>query len=168
MSQHDYEDQDYRAAEAPHGFEFGGTPDAPVLNAVETADTFPSDSMEAINGLIWLGYLSDSFALFGHHFVVRTLTRGDRLAVTLLTKEWEDTLGMADAYQTAVVAAALVEVDGHPLTEIVPRPDRTEQIRANFGLVRTWYEPVVEAVFERVARLNVRQEAAFTALQAKS
>jgi hypothetical protein len=168
MSEHDFEDQDYRAAEAPHGFEFGGTADEPVLNAVQTAESFPSDSMEAINGLVWLGYLADTFGLFGHSFTLRTLTRGDRLTVTLLTKEWEETLGMADAYQTAVVAAALVEVDGQPLTSVIPRANRQEQIRANFGMVQDWYEPVVEALFERVAQLNLRQQAAFTALQAKS
>jgi len=118
------QDQDYAAAsEAPHGFEFGGSVASPVLNPVE-ADEFPPAAKDAIDGLLWLGYLSEDFELFGHRFTIKTLTRGDRLAASLLTKEWEETLGLADAYQTATVAASLMAVDGQPIAELSPSANR--------------------------------------------
>ena len=161
------QDQDYSAASAPHGFQFGGAPGGAVLNAVE-ADEFPAASDEAISGLLWLGYLSEDFELFGHRFVIRTLTRGDRLAASLLTKEWEETLGLADAYQTATVAASLMAVDGQPIAELSPSANRQATIRATFTRVQEWYEPVIESLFERVTLLNGKQLSAFTALRSKS
>jgi len=162
----DEPDQDLAAADAPHGFAFGGDADRPLLNALP-ADEFPPASEEAINGLLWLGYLTDSFTLFGHQFTIKTLTRGDRLAVAQVTKEWEETLGMGDAYQTATVAASLAMVDGEPVMSLGPSPVRATEIRKAFERVQAWYEPVVEAVFARTVMLNNRQIAAFTALQSK-
>jgi len=161
-------DQDYAAAEeAPRGFQFGVDPaGGPVLNAVE-AETFPDQSMEAVHGLLWLGYLSEEVHLFGHSFTIKTLTRGDRLVVSLITKDWEETLGMADAYQTAVVAASLLSYDGYPIADLNKNANRQQQIRSQFDVVREWYEPVVEALFEKVSLLSNRQTAAFLALQSK-
>src|SRR5574340_294822 len=145
---YDYEpDQDYTAAEAPLGFAFNEAGDA--LEAVE-ADKFPERSMEPVEGLLWLGYLSEDLELYGHRFTIRTLTRGDKLIVTLMVKEWEETLGAADAYETATVAASLVAIDGDPRTIITRSGDRTASIRRNFEEVKGWYEPMINTLFERV------------------
>lgn len=156
-------DQDFSlAGQQPRGFEFDGE----ALNAVEV-DAFPEDIQQDVDGLMWLGYLSDSFELFGHQFTIRTLTRGERLAITQLTKEYEETLGMADAYQTAVVAASLMVIDGRPLADLQPGGKVISRIRENFDIVQKWYDPVIEALYERVGQLNVRQQVAFVELQSK-
>ena len=168
MSNYTEQDQDYAAAEgaAPHGFQFAQDQTGPLLNAAE-ADVFPDSAWVPVQGLLWLGYLTESFELFGHRFVIRTLTRGDRLAVSQLTKEWEETLGLADAYQAATVAASLAFVDDQPIAEIDKAADRLASIQRTFARVQDWYEPVVEAVFNRTVLLSNRQTAAFIALQSK-
>jgi len=160
-------DQDYGAAEGPPGFQFGRDGEGiPVLNAVE-ADQFPDRAQDAVSGLLWLGYLTAEAHLFGHSFTLKTLTRGDRLSVSLITKEWEETLGMSDAYQAATVAASLLAYDGRPVADLDKRADRQQQIRTTFDVVRGWYDPVLEALYEQVVLLNNRQNAAFVALQGK-
>jgi hypothetical protein len=162
-------DQDYAAAEAPHGFAFGrGEDGAPALSPVQQSDEFPAASQEAVDGLLWLGYLTDEFPLFGHRYAIRTLTRGDRLAIALVTNEWAGTLGEADAYQTATVAAALLAVDDEPIADLDMAADPAERVRRSFARVKKWYDPVVEELFQRVAVLNQKQLAAFARLQSKS
>jgi hypothetical protein len=39
-------------------------------------EDFPPEIREDVEGLLWLGYLEDSFDFCGHQFVIRTL-RGD-------------------------------------------------------------------------------------------
>lgn len=158
-------DQDFSlAGQQPRGFAFDT--DAQTLNVVE-AEAFPEDIQRDVDGLMWLGYLSDSFELFGHQFTIRTLTRGERLAITQLTKEYEETLGMADAYSTAIVAASLMVIDGRPLADLQPGKSAISRIRENFDLVQKWYDPVIEALYERVGQLTVRQQVAFVELQSK-
>jgi len=157
-------DQNFAMANQPHGFQFDV--DAQVLNAVE-ADEFPPEVKQDVDGLMWLGYLTDSFDLYGHSFVIRTLTRGERLAITQITKEYEETLGMADAYQTAIVAASLMSIDGKPLVDLHKGSNPLHRIKENFELVQKWYDPVIESLYERISQLMVRQQIAFTELRSK-
>jgi hypothetical protein len=158
-------DQDFGAAEAPQGFVLnqGGTDWAP---SDPPGPEFPAISAEPVEGLLYLGYLTEDVRIFGHHFLVKTLTRGERLAAALVAKEWEETLGAADAYQTAVVAASLAMVDGESVSGLGPG-DPVERVRRQFTTVRQWYEPVVEALYEASAILAQRQTAAFLELQGK-
>jgi len=168
MTTADFEpDQDLAAAEAPHAFQFGEAGGEPTLSPIEATSDFPDQAMDPVQGLLWLGYLTEEVWLFGHTFTIKTLTRGEKLAVALATKEWEDTLGLADAYQTVTVAAALMEVDHVPIASLDRGADRTAVVGQVFERVRGWYDPVVEALFERVIALEKRQVAAFMALQGK-
>jgi hypothetical protein len=166
MTTTDFDDQNFAAAEAPPGFEFGERDGETVLEPIE-ASGFPDSAMEPVAGLLWLGYLTDSATLFGHSFVIKTLTRGEKLTVAILTKEWEETLGLADAYQAATVAASLLSVDSQPLVDLDPSADRAAAVGRTFDRVKGWYGPVLDALFERVNDLEQRQIAAFIALQSK-
>lgn len=128
----------------------------------DALDKFPEESKQDLNGLLYLGYLTDRFEKFGHTFTIKTLTRGERMAVSILVKEWEGSLGMADAYEAAMVAASLVEVDGRSLyTDLEPDADPLIRIRQNFNIVRRWYDPVLVAIYERITVLAARQERVF-------
>lgn len=157
-------DVDFSAAEAPSGFQF--SPDGTTLNAIES-DKFPPNVSQDVEGLLWLGYLTDTFDLYGHRFVIKTLTRGERLIVSQLVKEFENTLGLADAYETAQIAASLVMIDGMPLADIEPGEDPSRRIRENFERVKKWYDPVLAQLSERIVALNMRQAQAFIAFRSK-
>lgn len=152
------------ADEAPRGMQFTEEAGDNLVNAIP-ADQFIDQ--EGIEGLLWLGYLTDTFDLYGHTFVVRTLTRGERMACTLVAKEWEDTLGMAAAYETATVAAALQFIDGEPFQPQLQSTDPQYRIKQNFLRVQNWYEPVVQALGRKIQLLHIRQIEAFNELESK-
>lgn len=138
-----------------------------LVNAVE-ADEFDSRHQNDIEGLLFLGKLTKRCDIFGHVFVIKTLTRGERLAALLVVKEFEESLGVSDAFQTALLAAAIVTVDGRPLTiPLSPSEDkdRLTRIRANFEIIQDYYDAVLEALYAEYGSLLLRQAQAFAALQ---
>lgn len=168
MSVSDYEaDQDF----GPVGYRVERSEDGqPMLNA-EQADEFDAKIYDDVEGLLYLGYLTSEVEIFGHTFVIKTLRRGERLACALLVKDWEETLGMGDALETAYVAACVVSLDGRPLSAALgPEEERDplQRIRANFERVVKWYDPVVESVYFEFGNLLLRQGAAFAELEGKS
>lgn len=135
---------------------------------LEPADEFDPRHKEAIDGLLWLGFLTETITYYGHKFTIKTLTRGERLAVTMVSKEYEDTLGMAMALETATVAAALISVDNRPLNpELSPNQDPMTRIQDNFELIKDWYDVIIESLYQSYTQLLVRQVQAFIELQSK-
>lgn len=138
-----------------------------LVNAVE-ADSFDPRSQNDIEGLLFLGKLTRKCDIYGHPIILKTLTRGERLATTLVVKEYEESLGAADALQTAFLAAAIVTVDGRALSiPLSPHDDENPilRIRTQFDIIAKWYDPILEALFVEFGNLVLRQASAFAALQ---
>ena len=169
MSISDFEaDQDF----GPAGFtvERDSETDQPMLNAT-SVEEFDPKIYDDVEGLLFLGYLTANVNVFGHNFVIKTLRRGERLACALLVKEYEESLGMGDALETAYVAASILSLDGRPLSAALgPEEERDpmQRIRANFERVVKWYDPVIESVYIEYGNLLMRQAAAFGELELKS
>src|SRR4051812_11796329 len=73
---------------------------------------FPEDVYDDVVGLMWLGYLEDSFSYGGHEFIIRTLRGDEDLLIGLVTKDYAETITQAKATVWATIALALVAVDG--------------------------------------------------------
>lgn len=150
------------------GIELSNDDDGRILaNAVEAED-FDPRVYNDIEGLLYLGKLTSNVTIYGHAFVLKTLTRGERLAVTLVTKEYEDTLGEADALQTALVAASIITVDGRPLyLPLSPEDDgkALDRVRIHFEHICKWYDPLLEALYAEIGLLLLRQANAFAKFQ---
>lgn len=166
MERTDFEgDVDFSVTEVP----FGRDKQGGVLN-IAPADTFGPGVSADVEGLLFLGYLTDHFELWGHSFTIRTLRRGERLAIAQIVQDWENTLGYADAFQTAYVAACMMEVDNRPLAmPLEPGEEKRPLtwIRRNFEIVNRWFDPVIEQVYEKYSNLLNRQTLAFIELQGK-
>lgn len=149
------------------GVQLANAEDGQLLANALKADEFDARHQNDVEGLLFLGFLTHEAQIFGHSFVLKTLTRGERLAATQVMQEYEDTLGAADALGTAFVAAALVSVDGRslwlPLEESVDR-NPLIRIRAQFEHVNRWYDPIIEALYAEFGTLILRQASAFAAL----
>lgn len=129
-------------------------------------DQFPADVQKSVEGLVWLGYLEDTFEFCGHTFGIRTLYGNEELQASLLCKEYTDTLGQVKAWTWAHVALALTSVDGKQ--DFCPSigPDEMEHARAKFKYVTTrWFWPVAEYIFTRFAVLQQNQLKAIEAVQ---
>lgn len=150
-------------------FELGTSDEGRLFaNAVE-ADEFSDDIHNDVEGLLLLGYLTTNATIFGHTFVLKTLTRGERLAVTQFVREYEDSLGIGQALETASLALAIINVDGRPLSIPLGDADRspaTTLVR-NYSKISQWYDPVLDSLYMEYQELQQRMTAAFIGLQGK-
>ena len=153
----------------PEGGTFFGELPLPMEGVSNPApvEDFDPQHKEAVEGLLWLGYLTSTFTLHGHKFTIKTLTRGERLAVTQVAKPYEETLGLAMAITTATVAACLVMVDDQPFNPSLGPVALTTRIEDNFRIISDWYDPVIEGIVREYNNLTIKQTAAFTELQSK-
>jgi len=128
--------------------------------------TFPPEVRQAVDGLMYLGYLTDSFSFAGHRFVLRTLYGNEELMADRLTKEYVETTGQARAYAWSRVALSLVSIDGQ--ADFCPPigPDEYEHALGKFQYVTSkWFWPLGEYLFNRFAELQQRQVEAIRAVQ---
>lgn len=141
-----------------------------LLVNLEEADEFDPRISDDVEGLLFLGYLTQSVTIYNHTFVLKTLRRGERLAVTQFARDYEDTLGIADALQTGYLALAIVTADGRPLSIAISDEERDPLVRleANYRVVSRWFDPVLEALYSEYTFLLQRQNAAFAELEGKS
>ena len=153
--------------EAPQGLEFSEEAGDNLVQ-LNPNDEFDARYKLDVDGLIWLGYLTESFPLYGHTWVLKTLTRGERLAVTLAVKEYEDTLGTALALETATIAASLLMIDNVPIYPgLEPDAPPLPRILDAFKVVQTWHDPLIAKLYEKYSQLQLRQIRAFFELESK-
>lgn len=127
---------------------------------------FPLEAQQSVEGLLWLGYLEDSFEFCGHSFQIRTLYGNEELLAARITKEYVESLGQAKAWAWAHVALCLMSIDGQ--TDFCPPigPNPEEYAKARFDYVTSkWFYPTAEYIFNRYAELAYKQRAAIEAVQ---
>lgn len=125
---------------------------------MESEDRFPEEVIDDVEGLLWLGYLEDSFDFCGHNFVIRTLKLEDEMVAGLAAKDYEDSISKAKAWIAAQVGMALVSVDGDESFCPQAGPDKKNFARARFQYVtRNWYEPTIGYIYAKYIELVERQ-----------
>lgn len=131
----------------------------------EPLPEFDPKVRQDFEGLLYLGRLTDSFTWLGHRFVIRTLSAGDILEVGLLHKPYVGSLADVKAYQAALVAACVVEVDGKPMpTPLTNERADTELVNRFEYVLRSWFPPTLDAVYERYRLLEARVEEVIEAM----
>lgn len=146
------------------------------LEGEKAADTDPEPLPEfdpqwrdELEGLMFLGKLEKRFHWVGHEFVIRTMTIDETLEVGLLTKQYQGTLGDAKSYQAALCAACIVSVDGRPLTvPLTSEPTDTMLVNKFQYVVKNWFPPVLDAVYEKYLELDATVIQVIQAMQASS
>src|SRR5690606_21537006 len=112
---------------------------------------------EDFEGLLYLGRLTDSFTWLGHRFTIRTLTTGEVLEVGLLHRPYVNSYADVKAYQAAVVAACVEQVDGQPMPmPITNEVTDTESLTRFQYVLRAWFPPTLDAIYERYLLLERR------------
>jgi hypothetical protein len=127
-------------------------------------DAFDVRSRQDFHGLLYLGALSSEVDIYGHKFEIRTLTTEEQLQIGLYLREFEGSVVQGKAYATALVAAAIVSVDGKEM----PKPFKDEPgdspLRHRVKLVATWYPQVVDLLYNEYLILEARTNKVFAAL----
>ena len=138
-----------------------------ILVNAEKAEEFDDRVSTDLEGLLFLGKLTHDCELFGHTFTLRTLTRGERLAVSLFVQDYENSIGLADALQTAYLALAIELVDGRPISIALEAESPATRLRRNFKTIQKWYDPVIEALYVQYSVLVMKAQQAFLELERK-
>jgi hypothetical protein len=118
-------------------------------------NTFPDKWKDEFEGLLFVGYLQREITRIPFHkFVVRTLTVNEKLEISLLTKDFMDTIGYGRAYKAAVVAAGLISVDGR---DLIPASKNINVIRQKYEYVtNNWYDTVIDILYDEIDALENR------------
>lgn len=150
--------------------DFGGTSGADSEQPSDQSDSAPQEKPEeaaplpefdpryrdAFTGLLYLGRLQQTFNLWGHTFVVRTLTTEQLAEVGLIVKPYLGTEMQNAVYQTAVVAAAVVSVDGQPLPGSIEIDNSTELTTVKYPYVaKNWLPAVREEIYNKCFELEI-------------
>ena len=98
-------------------------------------------------GLLQLGYLTDTVSVGSHEIRIRTLKIGEELNAALLANRYKDTVEEGRALATALIAAAIVTVDGEPLlgTNLGPRDGSVEQ-KFDY-ILDNWYWDTINQIW---------------------
>lgn len=145
-----------------------GQPEDPPQEKSEEQDPLPEfdpKHRDAFTGMLYLGRLQESFTLWGHHFVVRTVTTEQLAEIGRIVRPYEGTFAREAVYQSAVVAACVVSVDGQPLPGPITVDDSDELASVRFPYVmRNWMPPVREAVYDKCFALEMTSREVLAAM----
>lgn len=145
--------------DAEHGQDSGEKQDPPPL------PTFDPKFREPFTGLLFLGALSDSFDWAGHHFKIRTLHSEELSECSLATKRYQGTEGEHKAFQTAVMAASLLDIDGRGVPVPIPIDTNDSMFDVRFAyMMKNWFPAVADEVYRRYIDLEITARQVMEAL----
>lgn len=119
--------------------------------------TFDEKYKEDFYGLAFIGALSKTFEWLGHKFVIRTITVDEALMVSLLTKQFSESLGSGLAYRTAVAALAVQQIDNKDLPIPVGEDGDLAYAQQRFDYAKArWFQFTVDAIYNEYLELEYK------------
>lgn len=106
--------------------------------------------------LMTCGRRSKKITIMGHPVVIQTLTTADEMRIGLFTKAYAETqLGFQRAYQVAVCAAGIREVQGKPLFSSLRETTSEDEIfDKKVEAVSEFYPIVVTQIYQAIMDLE--------------
>lgn len=106
--------------------------------------------------LMTCGRRSKTITVMGHPVVIQTLTVADEMRIGLFTKRYLDSqLGFQRAYQVAVCAAGVRELQGRPLfSSLVEVTSEDEVFDKSVEAVQKLYPVVVTQIYQAILDLE--------------
>jgi hypothetical protein len=137
--------------------------------AIDPLTLFPPNIQKAVEGLMYLGQLTETVRFCGHSFGLRTLKPQHKYAIGQVVQPYRNTLVEVDIWQNTHVATALTHVDGkHDFCPAIG-PDMEDFVRGRLNYVsdadRGWYDPTLEFLWTRYAVLEATATTAIAELQ---
>jgi hypothetical protein len=132
---------------------------------VNEAKAFDERHKEPFTGLLFLGYLEDTFTIWGHTFRIATPSQMERIQLGQLHQPYAGTLASEIAYQTILVATYLREVDHERLPEPVVMDPTQNGVRDRFRWVAdNLRSAVIDELFSRCLALDGQVRAVLGAM----
>lgn len=129
-------------------------------------DKFDPRYQQSVDGLVYLGQLSDTVNFCGHLFGLRTLKPREVAAIAKAIEPWQTTVYFTDVYNNAHVGMALVSIDNDSsfLPQVDPDLESFAKIRLEYVTER-WPQPLLNYLFSKYKGLEVEAATAVEALR---
>ena len=121
----------------------------------EVTELSPQERQD-FTSLLTCGRRSKKISVMGHPVVIQTLKTADEMRIGLFTKTYlESQLGFQRAYQVAVCAAGVREIQGRPLfKDLREVTDEDEIFSKNVEAVQELYPIVVTQIYQAIMDLE--------------
>lgn len=137
----------------------------PIAPTPERIPEFDPRWRDPFEGMLFLGRLEKQVTFWGHTFQLVTPSSNERLEISLLTKDYTETIGWEFAYSCALVAAYLVRVDGQDLPQPITNDDKDTALANRWRWVlSSLRKPVIDRLFEACAVLDADVRAILEAM----
>lgn len=134
-------------------------------NDWRTPRTFDERYKQSFTGLLYVGYLTDEFWVWGHRFEIKTPTQAERIQVGQVHKPFADTLTSEIAWQAAVVAAYLDKVDDQELPKPVTLDPKESALQDRYRWVtENLKQAVINQVFNKCLLLDAEVDRTLAAM----
>lgn len=139
---------------------------------IDPLTLFPPNIRMAVEGLMYLGQLTDTVQFCGHSFGIRTLRPQHRFAIAQVIQPYRNTIEEVGIYRNATVGIALTHVDGdHNFCPPIG-PDLEDLVKARLNYVghheTGWYPPTLEFLWTRHQLLELTAAKAIAELHSLS
>lgn len=118
------------------------------FDQVEEEDIKEEPTSSEVFGLMYVGYLTDTFQVFGSTISIRTLKIGEELEAELLVSKYRGSQEADRAYIAALVAASITSVDGQPLIQGLGPASETLERRYTY-IMDNWHWVTIAAIYNR-------------------
>lgn len=115
--------------------------------------TFTESEESLLKTHLLNGSRTKTVDVLGHSILLRTISVREELEVISLIKEWEETRGLSKAFKTAVLAAAIVTIDGEPLYTPLSTEEKST-LPKKFEKVGKFYPLFVNRIYEGFRELE--------------
>lgn len=113
------------------------------------------EERDLFRDLLTIGKISKTFDVLGHQVTLQTITVRDELNVGIATKEHFNTSSFARSYQSAIVAASVVTINGNPLYVPLSADESPSYIfNRKLEKVQGMYPIVVSAIYDKYAEVE--------------
>jgi hypothetical protein len=104
---------------------------------------------KALEDLIFVGNVQETYKLFGKDWTLKTLSNDEQLAATTSTRDY-DNLSRVSAIKISTLARSITEVNNISLTDV------TEKIE----LLGKMQQPIIDLLFDKYIELQKIQDEA--------
>ncbi len=126
---------------------------------IDPVKLFSPAIQKAVEGLTYIGQLSEDVKFCGHTFGLKTLRPQHRFAISLVLQPYRDTIYEVEVYRTLHVGMALTHVDNDQNFCPPIGPDIEDLARARLAYISDaetgWHTPTVEYLYARYALLEL-------------
>lgn len=119
----------------------------------EVTTLTPAERLDLTN-LMTIGRRTKKISVMDHPVTIRTLMSADEIRIGLHTKQYLETQAFARAYQVAVCACGIVDVDNVPLFQSLEIVDEQVIFDKNVDKLSNYYPLVIDRMYKAIRDLE--------------